>query len=155
MIDQIVSHTRLFVGTVLILGLWAPAFGAGLKVQPLEVDTVRGAFHFQVEIADTEATRETGLMHRRRMASNRGMLFDFRTPGTVTFWMKDTLIPLDMIFIGADGRIVSITRRAQPMNETLIPSGGVILGVLELKGGRADEIGAAVGDIVRQRMFAH
>jgi uncharacterized membrane protein (UPF0127 family) len=67
--------------------------------------------------------------------------------------MKNTLIPLDMLFIGADGRIVSIARNARPMDETTIPSGGAVRGVLELRGGRAAEIGAEPGDKVHERIF--
>ena len=92
-------------------------------------------------------------MFRKAMAADRGMLFDFKTPQEVAFWMKNTLIPLDMVFIAADGRIVSIASNAAAMSETPIPSGGEVLGVLELKGGRAGEIGASPGDQVRQRIF--
>jgi hypothetical protein len=76
------------------------------------------------------------------------MLFDFKTVQPVDFWMKDTLIPLDILFIAADGRIVSIARNATPMSEAHIPSGSPILEVLEVRGGRAAEIGAEVGDRV-------
>jgi uncharacterized membrane protein (UPF0127 family) len=124
-----------------------------LRTEPLEIVTAGGVRHFTVEVADTDATRETGLMFRKSMAPNRGMLFDFGTPQTVTFWMKNTLIPLDMIFIAQDGHVVSITRNAVPMSEAIIPSGGPIVGVLELRGGRAAEIGVKPGDVVRDRIF--
>jgi uncharacterized membrane protein (UPF0127 family) len=126
---------------------------AGLSVEPLDVTTTRGAFHFKVEIADTAATRERGLMFRKSLAADRGMLFDFKMSGPVAFWMKNTLIPLDMLFIAADGHIVSIARKAVPMSETPIPSGGDVLGVLEIRGGRAAEIGAEPGDVVTERRF--
>jgi uncharacterized membrane protein (UPF0127 family) len=113
--------------------------------------TARGDFHFKVEIADTDATRERGLMFRKTLAGNRGMLFDFKTARPVAFWMKNTLIPLDMLFVGPDGHIVSIARDAAPMSETPIPSGGDTLVVIELAGGRAAEIGAEPGDLVRER----
>ncbi len=124
-----------------------------LKVEPLEVVTARGVFHFKVEVADTDATREKGLMFRKALAADRGMLFDFKAPRPVAFWMKNTLIPLDMLFIAADGRVVSIARGAVPLSEVPIPSGGAALGVLELRGGRAAEIGAEPGDQVRERIF--
>jgi uncharacterized membrane protein (UPF0127 family) len=92
-------------------------------------------------------------MFRRRLAADRGMLFDFKTSQRVSFWMKNTLIPLDLVFIGADGRIVTIARQARPLDETPIPSGGDVLGVLEIRGGRAAEIDAAPGDHVQARMF--
>jgi uncharacterized membrane protein (UPF0127 family) len=124
-----------------------------LRTEPLKIDTARGRWRFNVEMADTYATRETGLMCRPNLAPDAGMLFDFKTPQDVSFWMKNTIIPLDMLFIAKDGRIVSIARNAIPENETPIASGGVITGVLELRGGRAAEIGAAPGDRVTQRIF--
>jgi uncharacterized membrane protein (UPF0127 family) len=127
---------------------------SSLKVEPLGILTARGAAHFKVEIADTDASRERGLMFRKSLAADRGMLFDFKQTQPVAFWMKNTLIPLDMLFIAADGRIVSIAHNAAPMSETPIPSGEPVLGVLEIRGGRADEIGAAPGDKVQARMFA-
>lgn len=125
-----------------------------LKVEPLDITTDKGVYHFKVEIADTDKTREAGLMFRKSLAPDRGMLFDFKKPQPVTFWMKNTLIPLDMVFIGAGGNIVSIVRNARPMDESPVPPGGVeALGVLELAGGRAAEIDAEPGDKVRERIF--
>jgi hypothetical protein len=121
-----------------------------LRVERLDIVTMAGVQHFKVEVADTFATRERGLMYRRRLAADRGMLFDFKTVQPVSFWMKNTLIPLDMVFIGADGRIVSIARNATPLSETPIASSGPVLDVLELRGGRAAEIEAAPGDRVRE-----
>ena len=130
------------------LAFMAAAHAAPLPTERLSIITSSGRHHFRVEVADTEASRERGLMHRRRLAPDHGMLFDFRTPQTVSFWMHDTLIPLDMVFIGPDGRIVSIARNAAPMSDRTIPSGGAVLTVVELKGGRAAEIGAEPGDLV-------
>ena len=140
--------------------VWAALLTPGLagaqspmKVEPLVIATRHGVRHFQVEVAETAADQERGLMFRKSLAAGRGMLFDFHTPQTVSFWMKNTLIPLDIVFIDADGRIVTIAANARPMSEDLIPSGGQILGVLEVRGGRAAEIGAAPGDRVRERIF--
>ena len=124
-----------------------------LRTEPLEVTTAAGVAHFTVEIADTEATRDRGLMFRKSLGQNEGMLFDFKTPQQVAFWMKNTRIPLDMLFIAPDGRVVSIARNATPMNETPIPSGAPVLAVLEVAGGRAAEIGAQPGDKVTERIF--
>ena len=81
------------------------------------------------------------------------MLFDFKKPREVYFWMKNTLIPLDIVYIKPDGRVLSIAH-ARPMDETPLPSGGPILGVLEIAGGRAEEIGLLPGDRVVHRIFA-
>lgn len=124
-----------------------------LKTESLEVVTHQGVRRFTVEIADTEATRERGLMFRTSLPGDKGMLFDFGTPQPVAFWMKNTLIPLDMLFIAPDGRVISIARNATPMSETPIPSGGDVLGVLEIRGGRAAETGIQPGDQVRERIF--
>jgi uncharacterized membrane protein (UPF0127 family) len=125
----------------------------GPKTEPLAIVTHHGVQHFEVEIADTYEAREQGLMFRKHLAPDRGMLFDFKTPQPVAFWMKNTFIPLDMLFIAPDGRVVSIARNATPMSETPIPSGGEVLGVLEIRGGRAAEIGAEPGDRVEERIF--
>jgi hypothetical protein len=124
-----------------------------LKVETLAIATARGVFHFKVEIADNDASRERGLMFRKTLAADRGMLFDFKKQAPVAFWMKNTLIPLDMLFITADGRVLAIARNAAPLSEALIPSGGPVLGVLEIGGGRAEAIGAEPGDKVQERMF--
>lgn len=146
----------LLLALVTAAALCAPAAVASRpRTEPLDVVTARGVFHFTVEIADNPKARENGLMFRKSLAPDRGMLFDFKTPREVAFWMKNTLIPLDMIFIAPDGKIISIARQAAPLSEVPIPSGGVILGVLEVRGGRAAEIGAAQGDKVRSRIFGH
>ena len=94
-------------------------------------------------------------MFRKSMAPNEAMLFDFKTTQPVAFWMKNTLIPLDMLFITADGHVLSIAHDAIPMNENPIPSGGPVLGVLEIAGGRAAQLGIQPGDIVHERIFKH
>jgi uncharacterized membrane protein (UPF0127 family) len=142
----------LICATLLAQG-GAQAAETSPRLEALDIVTHGGLQHFKVEIADTPSSREQGLMYRKALAPDRGMLFDFKTPQPVAFWMKNTLIPLDMIFIAPNGRIISIARNAQPLDETPIPSGGAVLGVLELPGGRAAEIGAEPGDRVRERIF--
>ncbi|HXV00024.1 MAG TPA: DUF192 domain-containing protein [Caulobacteraceae bacterium] len=148
---------KLFKLASLIVASLALGGGAAarpLKVESLDIATARGVYHFKVEIADNDETRERGLMFRRSLAADRGMLFDFKTvqPGGVSFWMKNTLIPLDILFITSDGRILTIAH-AVPLSETPVPSGGPVLGVLEIAGSRATAIGAAPGDKVRERIF--
>jgi hypothetical protein len=119
--------------------------------EPLEVATARGVQRFQVEIADNDAERARGLMFRTSLAADRGMLFIFPEPAEQSFWMKNTLIPLDIIFIGADGRVLNIARQAAP--KTLDPrrSAGEARFVLELRGGEAARRGIAPGDRVGHR----
>ena len=124
---------------------------AGFEV--LETVTPSGRTRFFVEIADNDATRERGLMFRKSLAPDRGMLFDFHTPREVAFWMRNTLIPLDIIYIRPDGTVLSIARNTTPLSEAPIPSGGPTLGVLELAGGRSAEIGLMPGDRIEHRMF--
>ena len=128
---------------------------SGLRVEPLEIVTASGVRRFQVEVADTDRTREVGMMFRRSLPWTRGMLFDFEVPQpNAAFWMRNTLIPLDILYIRPDGRILSIARSATPRSEVPIPSGGgPILGVLELAGGAADRFGIQPGDQVRHRIF--
>lgn len=124
---------------------------AGFEV--LEAVTPSGRTRFFVEIADTDAEREKGLMFRKEVPADRGMLFDFKTPREVAFWMKNTLIPLDIIYIRTDGTVLSIARNTTPLSEAPIPSGGPVVGVLELAGGRAGEIGLMPGDRIEHRIF--
>lgn len=137
----------------------APAKTAGAVGKPpagfeaLEVTTPTGRTRFFVEIADNDAEREKGLMFRTELAPDRGMLFDFHTPREVAFWMHNTLIPLDIIYIQPNGVVLSIARNATPKSDTPIPSGGPVSGVLELAGGRAAEIGLMPGDRIEHRIF--
>lgn len=108
--------------------------------------TDKGDFAFNVEIADTEATRSKGLMFRESLAADAGMLFDYHREQLASFWMQNTLIPLDMVFIAADGTVKTIHVNARPMDTTSIPSEVPIRFVLEIKGGRSVEIGLKPGD---------
>ncbi|MES3028191.1 MAG: DUF192 domain-containing protein [Pseudomonadota bacterium] len=134
----------------------APAGAVGeapAGFEALETVTPAGRTRFFVEIADNDAERERGLMFRKSLAPDRGMLFDFHTPREVAFWMRNTLIPLDIIYIRPDGTVLSIARNTTPLSEAPIPSGGPTLGVLELAGGRSAEIGLMPGDRIEHRMF--
>jgi uncharacterized protein len=126
------------------------------EIRPLEavqVRTDRGVQTFQVEIADTPREWEYGLMCRRALAPDRGMLFIFPVERPQAFWMRNTLIALDIIYIGKNGRVVSITRNARPLDETLLPSSGPASVVLELAAGRAAQIGLLPGDRIFHRTF--
>lgn len=103
------------------------------------------SFTFTVEIADTPAETSRGLMFREELAPDAGMLFDFLEERPTSFWMQNTLIPLDMLFIKADGEIVRIHENAVPMDTTPIPSGEPVRFVLEIPGGRSAELGLEAG----------
>ena len=122
-------------------------------VDDLSIVTASGPHRFSVEVMRTRDELERGLMFRKTMAADHGMLFDFAEPQQVTMWMKNTVMPLDMVFIAKDGRIVSIKHDATPFSLDTIPSGGEVLGVLEVKAGTATRIGAKPGDTVIDPMF--
>ncbi|ACG78049.1 conserved hypothetical protein [Phenylobacterium zucineum HLK1] len=122
-------------------------------LEPLKLVTQRGTHSFRVEIADSVIEREYGLMCRKSLAADRGMLFIFPKSAPQAFWMRNTLIPLDIIYIGTDGKVVSIARNARPLDETPLPSGGPAIAVLELAGGRAAQLGLLPGDKVVHRAF--
>lgn len=112
-----------------------------------------GKVPFRVEIVDTPETRARGLMHRKAIAPDYGMLFHFQTAQPVAFWMKNTLIPLDMIFAGPDGKIHDIHHQAQPGDLTMRGSKKPTRGVLEVRGGLTDKLGIKVGDYLRHKIF--
>ncbi len=112
-----------------------------------------GRYEFQVEMATTPAQRRLGLMYRPRMAVDAGMLFDYGTPRRIAMWMKNTVISLDMIFIAADGRIVSIAENTTPFSLTAIGSGGPVRAVLEVNAGTAARLGLKSGDRVEHEIF--
>lgn len=131
----------------------AAAQSAG-AVEPLEIVTSDGKAHkFQVEIADTEPERQLGLMNRASMARDRGMLFKFEDEAPRSFWMRNTYIPLDIIYVASDGRIVSIAKMAQPLSDVSLPSDGPAKGVVEINGGLSDELNIRPGDRVRHPFF--
>lgn len=108
--------------------------------------TASGSHEIEVEVADTPKEREIGLMNRESLAEGTGMLFDFRENRPVSMWMKNTLIPLDMLFIDKAGTIVRIARNAKPHSLETIPSGKPVRYVLEINGGAAAGYGAKAGD---------
>jgi len=129
----------------------APVRSDGLEA--LQIVTASGTHDFQVEIARDEEHRALGLMNRRFMPANRGMLFEFDREAPEAFWMKNTYIPLDMIFISRAGVVTNIVEKAEPLSERVIPSGPPCMAVLELNGGAAASIGLKVGDTVRHPFF--
>ena len=132
---------------------------APAALEPLTIVTdPKGAHrqehHLSVEVMRTDAERERGLMDRQYLPPDRGMLFRFDREQNILMWMKNTYIPLDMIFISPKGEVVHIHANAEPMSEDIISSDGPALGVLEVNAGYARKIGLKEGDLVRHPMFA-
>ena len=127
--------------------------GHAAELQPLEIVTKSGVQVFSVELAKTDEERATGLMYRKELADGRGMLFDFTPEQPVSMWMKNTFISLDMIFIGADGRVLRIAENTEPQSTRIISSGGPAKGVLEVIAGTARKYGIAPGDRIAHPLF--
>lgn len=133
---------------VALLSLLLVPLAACADETRLVVKSATGEHRFTVEVVDTDADRAQGLMFRQQLAPDAGMLFDFIEERPVSFWMKNTLIPLDMIFIRQDGRIANIHVNARPLDLNSIPSDGPVQFVLEIPGGRSTALGIKAGDIV-------
>jgi uncharacterized membrane protein (UPF0127 family) len=126
----------------------------GLRIERLSIATPKGVRTFRVEIADTPRSREIGMMWRTQVPVGTGMLFNFKTPQQAYFWMENTLVGLDLIFIRSDGTIANIAANATPLSRQAIPSNGNILAVLEIGAGQAQKLGLAAGQVVRHPIFA-
>ena len=149
------ASTRAFLVAWLAAALCAVSLDAraSAKVEPLDIITSTGAHHYEVEVADDGASRERGLMYRHKMPANHGMLFEFPTRAPVTFWMKNTYLPLDMVFIDSDGKVSGVYEHATPLSEKLISSGVPVVAVLELNADQAYDIRLKAGDKVRFPFF--
>lgn len=146
----------LAAGLSLFLLVGCAATAAGAKPLPratLSIDTAKGPVRFDVEIAGDQSSQELGLMYRTHLKSNAGMLFDFHHPMMVKFWMKNTVLPLDLIFIRSNGTISTIHANAVPYSTAVIPSAEPVRAVLEINGGRARALGIVPGARVHERIF--
>ena len=126
----------------------APTATGQTTLLPLTIHTAKTAHRFTVELALTEQQQEQGLMFRKSLAPDSGMLFPMSPPRTASFWMKNTLIPLDMLFIHTDGSIAFLKADAAPYSREPVSAGIPVAAVLELRGGRAAELGIREGDRV-------
>jgi len=155
-----VARAVSLAGAVLLLGLGvmsdvraAPTTAQSLPTEPLAIETADGTLHhFTVEIAATPAEQRIGLMFRQEMAPDHGMLFEFAMPRRARFWMKNTYLPLDLLFIRSDGRIANIAH-GEPLRLDGIESRGRVAAVLELNAGTAARLGIKAGDRVRHPFF--
>lgn len=131
----------------------AAADSLRFETSPLTVVSTAGRHDFTVELALTPQQRARGLMFRKSLAADAGMLFDFGAPGRVAMWMKNTLIPLDMIFIKPGGIIANIASGTVPLSLVPVPSNGPVRGVLEVRAGTAARLGIRPGDRVLHPIF--
>jgi uncharacterized membrane protein (UPF0127 family) len=141
----------LAILTAVVLAV--PRLGAA-ELQPLEIASKGGVHTFAVELALTPEQQSQGLMYRKELPEGQGMLFDFKREQEATFWMKNTYVPLDMIFIRADGRIHRIATNTTPLSEALVSSGGPVRAVLEVVAGTTKKLGIAAGDRVAHPIFS-
>jgi uncharacterized membrane protein (UPF0127 family) len=141
----------LLCGTALAQSQQPPA--PTFEQDDLAIRTSSGEIKFRVELAVSPPQQQYGLMFRQKLEPYTGMLFDFGPPRIVSMWMMNTLIPLDMVFIAADGRIVNIAANTKPMSTETILSQGPAKGVLEITGGTARLLGIKPGDVVLHRVF--
>jgi uncharacterized membrane protein (UPF0127 family) len=137
-----VFRFQLGLLAALLLGI------ASARAEPLVIHAGGSAYKSEVEVVTTPAARAQGLMYREALAPNAGMLFIYPGEQAVSFWMKNTLIPLDMLFLKADGKIAHIAHNAVPQDETPIDSGAAVKAVLEVRGGTAQALGIREGDRV-------
>lgn len=140
---------------LLFLGLSAALAqdAASGPTEPLTIAARTGRHAFAVEVMRTDAERSRGLMYRRTMAPDHGMLFDFKAVAPVAMWMKNTYLPLDMVFIRADGIIARVATGTEPLSTKVIPSGEPVLSVLELNAGTTARLGIHAGDRVEHSLF--
>ena len=141
----------LAIAAGVLLAAWAPANAAGQAT--IEIVSSTGVHAFDVKLATNDAERERGLMFVKHLPEGQGMLFDFKTDQSVAFWMRNTYIPLDMIFIRGNGTIAHIAEDAKPLSDALIPSDGPVRAVLEVIAGTVEKLGIKPGDRVTGSIF--
>jgi uncharacterized membrane protein (UPF0127 family) len=150
--------TRRAVSWFCVLAAVAAEAGAAAALESFETSSLtivsaHGRHRFTVELAETPAQLQQGLMFRPSLAPDAGMLFDFKIPTVAAMWMRNTLIPLDMLFVDAHGTIVNIQARAVPESDAIIAAAAPVRAVLELNGGTAARLGIAPGDRVLHPIF--
>lgn len=148
---------RICLHIFLLLAVWTGGATAAsvlpVDSERLVVETASGPVSFSVELALTPADRSRGLMYRKSMAADHGMLFRFDSTRQVMMWMKNTPLPLDMVFIHSDGVVAGIAANTVPLSQAIVASPGPVRYVLELNAGSAEREGIRVGDRVRHRVI--
>lgn len=154
----------LFICPPLVVAAWpvvnaltdlVPAAYAKMRQDTLTIISSNGGQHsFSIEVASTDKEKALGLMFRTELSDSQGMLFPYTIERGLQMWMHNTYIPLDMLFIRADGKITRIEERAEPLSDRVISSGEPVLAVLEIPGGAAARLGIKAGDTVRYPIFS-
>ena len=147
---------RIFIAMLTVASFSIQAASQNLvtfKKSKLIIITSKGNNKFEVELALSDRQQSQGLMYRRSMAADAGMLFDYTTLRHVQMWMKNTYIPLDMIFLDRQGKIINIVERTKPHSEAIISSKGPARAVLELNSGTTSRLGIKAGDTVIHSIF--
>ncbi len=143
----------LLAALLLVVAAPQAAFAQSPALEPVTLVTSTGRHVFQSEVMRTPDERARGLMFRRHLPQDRGMLFDFKEVAPVSMWMQNTYIPLDMVFIRPDGTVARVAERTEPLSTRTIPSGEPVLAVLEVNAGVAERIGLKAGDRVEHPLF--
>jgi len=146
-------HTLIYLSLLLTAAPAVITAPTATPVEELVVQTAKGERTFSVEVVREEKERSRGLMFRQELAENLGMLFDYDPPQQISFWMKNTFLSLDIIFIGSDGRILNIAEKTTPLSLERLPAEGKVRGVLEINGGLSAKLGIKPGDRVRHALF--
>ena len=155
---MITRRAFLAILTPALTALFRISAGAELQKFPtseLTIVTATGPHRFKIEVAETAAQMEQGLMFRTSLAPDAGMLFIYSQPTVATMWMRNTLIPLDMLFVDAQGRIVNMHERAVPQSLDIISATAPVRAVIELNGGTAARLGIEPGDRVLYPLFGN
>lgn len=153
-----ISRRALLPMPIMLVTALSRSVAAELQQFPtsqLTIVSPTGRHHFNIEVAETPAQMTQGLMFRRSLASDAGMLFDYKQPTVATMWMRNTLIPLDMLFVDAQGRIVNIHQRAVPQSLDVIAAAAPVRAVVELNGGTAERLGIEPGNQVIHPIFGN
>jgi len=144
---------------VVLLSVYQLPAAAGepqvLEKSELVIEAGERKFRFEVELAAEDEERRVGLMHRREMGADQGMLFDFERPGPVSMWMRNTYVPLDMLFIDEGGEVVNIAHDTVPHSEAVLSSAGPVRFVLEVPAGTTRLLGIGPGDMVRHEAIGN
>ena len=147
------ATAALFAFVVIGMALFSSWANAQLRQVPLTIQTSGGPVALEIELAETPDQQSKGLMFRKSLGERAGMLFSYAPAKEITMWMRNTYIPLDMLFVRADGVIHRIEVMTQPFSEDIIPSQGEVTAVLELNGGAAAKLGIKPGDRVQHTSF--